>query len=163
MLENSSGNILGPPHLDFETWKELVRTIGGRFNPEGIEPTAFTGSVRPISVCGLTAAVVGSNAHRVERTLRDVRLDGANHYFALFHVAGRSAMTHNDEAVRFDVGDVVLVDAARPVTFFNSNASEVLEVRGTSFAAPITGFASRIRATRWSLPAQRNDCRAPPP
>lgn len=124
MLRESSGNILGPPHLDFETWKELVRTIGGRFNPEGIEPTAFTGSVRPISVCGLTAAVVGSNAHRVERTLRDVRLDGANHYFALFHVAGRSAMTHNDEAVRFDVGDVVLVDAALPVTFFNSNASE---------------------------------------
>ncbi len=124
MLRESSGNILGPPHLDFETWKELVRTIGGRFNPEGIEPTAFTGSVRPISVCGLTAAVVGSNAHRVERTLRDVRLDGANHYFALFHVAGRSAMTHNDEAVRFDVGDVVLVDAARPVTFFNSNASK---------------------------------------
>jgi AraC family transcriptional regulator, positive regulator of tynA and feaB len=124
MPRESSGNIPAPPHLDFETWRELVGTIGGRFNPEGIEPTAFVGSVRPISACGLTAAVVGSNAHRVERTHRDVRLDGANHYFALFHVAGRSAMTHNEEAVRFDVGDVVLVDAARPVTFFNSNASE---------------------------------------
>jgi AraC-like DNA-binding protein len=124
MPRESSGNIPGPPHLDFETWKELIRTTGGRFNPEGIEPKAFTGWVRPISVCGLTAAEVGSNAHRVERTHRDVRLDGANHYVAIFHVAGRSAMTHNEEAVRFDVGDVVLVDAARPATFFNSNASE---------------------------------------
>jgi len=124
MPRESGGNIPGPPHLDFETWKELIRTIGGRFNPEGIEPKAFTGSVRPISVCGLTAAEVGSNAHRVERTHRDVRLDGANHYVAIFHVAGRSAMTHNEEAVRFDVGDVVLLDAARPATFFNSNASE---------------------------------------
>jgi AraC family transcriptional regulator, positive regulator of tynA and feaB len=123
MPRESSGNIPGPPHLDFETWKELVRTIGGRFNPEGIEPTAFTGRLRPISVGGLTAAVVASNAHRVERTQRDVRLDGANHYFAMFHVTGQSAMTHNEEAVRFDAGDVVLVDAARPVTFFNSNAS----------------------------------------
>jgi AraC family transcriptional activator of tynA and feaB len=76
MPRESSGNIPGPPHLDFETWKELIRTMGGRFNPEGIEPKAFTGWVCPISVCGLTAAEVGSNAHRVERTHRDVRLDG---------------------------------------------------------------------------------------
>ena len=124
MPRESSGNIPGPQRLDFETFKELIRTIGGRFNPEGIQPAAFTGSVRPISVCGLTAAEIGSNAHRVERTHRDVRLDGANHYLAIFQVAGRSAMTHNEEAVRFDVGDVVLVDAARPATFFNSNASE---------------------------------------
>ena len=124
MLRESSGNIPGPPHLDFERWKDLVRAIGGRFNPEGIEPAAFIGCVRPISVGGLTAAVVGSNAHRVERTHRDVRLDGANHYFALFHVAGQSAMTHNEEAVRFDVGDVALVDAARPATFFNGNVGE---------------------------------------
>jgi AraC family transcriptional activator of tynA and feaB len=118
----SSGNMPGPPHLDFETWKELIRMIGGRFNPEGIDPTAFTGSARAISVCGLTAAEVGSNAHRVERTHRDVRLDGVDHYVAIFHTAGRSAMTHNEEAVRFDAGDVVLVDAARPATFFNSES-----------------------------------------
>src|ERR1700753_1647918 len=124
MPRESNASIPGPPHLDLDGWRELVRTVGGRFNPEGIEPTAFTASVRPISVGGLTAAVVGSNAHRVERTHRDVRLDGANHYVVLFHVAGRSAMTHNEEAVPFDVGDVVLVDSARPVTFFNSNASE---------------------------------------
>jgi AraC family transcriptional activator of tynA and feaB len=122
MPRESSGNIPGPPHLDFETWKELVRTIGGRFNPEGIDPTAFTGSARPISVCGLTGTEVGSNAPRVERTHRDVRLDGVDHYVAIFHTAGRSAMTHNEEAVRFDPGDVALVDAARPATFFNSKS-----------------------------------------
>jgi len=95
MPRESSGNILGPPHLDFEMWKELIRTIGGRFNPEGIDRTAFTGSARPISVCGLTAAEVGSNAHRVERTHRDVRLDGADHYVEIFHAVNRSAMTRN--------------------------------------------------------------------
>ena len=33
-------------------------------------------------------------------------------------------MTHNEEAVRFGVGDVVLVDAGRPATFFAGNAGE---------------------------------------
>ncbi len=98
--------------------------MGGRFNPQGIDPKAFTGWVRPISVSGLTAAEVGSNAHRVERTLRDIRLDGADHFVALFQLAGRSAMTHNEEAVRFGVGDVVLVDVTRPATFFSGNAGE---------------------------------------
>jgi hypothetical protein len=39
-------------------------------------------------------------------------------YFTVFQIAGRSAMIHNDQATRFEVGDVVLVDAARPATFF---------------------------------------------
>jgi AraC family transcriptional regulator, positive regulator of tynA and feaB len=42
----------------------------------------------------------------------------------LFQLAGRSAMTHNEEAVRFGVGDVVLVDVGRPATFFAGNAGE---------------------------------------
>jgi AraC-like DNA-binding protein len=116
--------VLAPPHLDYEAWKDRIRQMGGRFDPQGIDPKAFTGWVRPISVSGLTAAEVGSNAHRVERTLRDIRLDGADHFVALFQLAGRSAMTHNEEAVRFGVGDVVLVDVTRPATFFSGNAGE---------------------------------------
>jgi AraC-like DNA-binding protein len=33
-------------------------------------------------------------------------------------------MTHNEEAVRFGAGDVVLVDVGRPATFFAGNAGE---------------------------------------
>src|SRR5260370_13363191 len=118
MPQDPSGSILGPSQWDYDGWKDLIRAMGGRFNPEGIEPKAFTGWVRPISLYGLTAAEVGSNARRVERTHRDVRLDGADHYFAIFQVAGQSAMTQNEEVVRFDVGDVQLCGGARPATFF---------------------------------------------
>src|SRR5262249_29369821 len=97
---------------------------GGRFNPEGIEPSTFSGWVRPLSVHGFIAADVGSNAERVERTYRDVRLDGADHYFAIFHVAGRSAMIHNDQTVRLDVGDVALIDVSQLTTFFALDAGE---------------------------------------
>jgi AraC family transcriptional regulator, positive regulator of tynA and feaB len=59
-----------------------------------------------------------------DRTYRDVRLDGADHYFAVFQVGGQLAMTHNDQAVRLAAGDVALVDAALPVTYsaYNQDA-----------------------------------------
>jgi AraC-like DNA-binding protein len=96
----------------------------GRYYSEGIEPNAFAGWVRPVTARGLTALDIGCNAHQVERTYRDVRLDGADHYFTLFQASGQSAMIHNDQAVRLAVGDVALVDAARPVTYRADNDSE---------------------------------------
>src|SRR3981081_2476774 len=119
-----SDDVPPTPHLDYEAWRDLLRAMCGRYNPEGIEPNAFTGWVRPVSVCGFTALDIGCNAHRIERSYRDVRLDGVDHYFAVFQVGGQSAMTHNHQAVRLGVGDVALVDTARPATYFTNNGSE---------------------------------------
>ena len=119
-----SDDILDTPQLDYDAWRDLLRAMCGRYNPEGIEPNAFSGWVRPVNVCGFTALDIGCNAHRIERTYRDARLDGVDHYFAVFQVGGQSAMTHNDQAVQLGVGDVALVDAARPVTYFANNGSE---------------------------------------
>jgi AraC family transcriptional regulator, positive regulator of tynA and feaB len=49
-----SDGIRGTPLLDFEAWRALLRKIYGRY----------------------TALDIGWNAHRAERTPRDVRLDG---------------------------------------------------------------------------------------
>jgi hypothetical protein len=68
--------------LDYEAWKDRIRQIGGRFDPQDIDPEAFTGWVRPTSVSGLMAAEVGSEAHRVT--------DGLNWFSA---VSARFAMT----------------------------------------------------------------------
>jgi AraC-like DNA-binding protein len=119
-----SDNITRAPRLDFEGWRELVRTICGRHNPEGAEPNAFTGWVRPVKVCGFTAVDFGCNAGRIERSYHDTRLDSVDHYFVFFPVAGQSTMIHNDQAVQLAVGDVALVDAARPSTFFRDNGSD---------------------------------------
>ena len=116
-----SDDNLSPSQLDYDEWREMLRSMCGRYNPEGVEPNAFAGWVRPVSVCGFTALNIGCNAHRVERTCRDARLDGVDHYFAVFQVGGQSAMAHNDQAVRLAVGDVAFVDAAQPVTYFADN------------------------------------------
>jgi AraC family transcriptional regulator, positive regulator of tynA and feaB len=109
--------------LNFEAWRALLREICGRYSPKGIEPNAFLGWARAMNVCGLAAVDIGWNADRVERTHRDVRLDGMEHYYALFQVSGKSAMNQNDQAVWLAAGDVVLVDAARPVTYFGNDTS----------------------------------------
>jgi len=124
MMMRQSQNVLGASELDFEKWRESLRTLCGRYNPEGIEAKAFTGWVRPLDVCGFRALDIGCNAHQIERTYRDARLDAVDHYFAIFQVGGQSALVHNDRSVRLAVGDVALVDAARSATYFADNGGQ---------------------------------------
>jgi AraC family transcriptional regulator, positive regulator of tynA and feaB len=112
------------PQLDYEGWRDLLRSMCGRYYSEGIKPASFSGWVRPVNVRGFTALDIGSNARRVERTYQDVRRDGADHFFALFLARGQLAMFQNDQAVQFAVGDVALVDAARPVTYSAENGEQ---------------------------------------
>src|SRR6202030_4511067 len=72
-----------PVAMEYEAWQVLLRSVCGRYSPEGVEPDAFAGWVRPLNVWGFPAVDVGCNARRVERTSRDTRLDGMEHYYAL--------------------------------------------------------------------------------
>ncbi|PZV40374.1 hypothetical protein B5V02_00935 [Mesorhizobium kowhaii] len=119
-----SDNFVGSPQLNFEAWRDTLRALCGGYNPEGTEPDAFTGWVRPLSVCGFTGLNLGCNAERIERTHQDARRDSVDHYFVFFQVAGQSAITHNDQALQLAVGDVAFVDAARPATYFTNNGNE---------------------------------------
>src|SRR5258705_613096 len=137
---DQSGDSLDTPRLDFGAWRALFRSnCGGEV--EVTEPNAFAGWMRPLSVSGLAAAAVkiqwdsavvdlGCNVHRVERNARDVRRNGVDHHLILYQIAGQSALTQNDQAVRLAVGDVALVDATRPVTYStNSRSVQWLSLR----------------------------------
>ena len=107
--------------LDFESWKVTLRALCGRYNPEGVELQNFAGSVRSADIFGLSAVDLCCNAHRIERTSRDVRLDGTDHYGAVFQLAGRSTVIHNDRITELAVGDIALVDSTLPVTYVSEN------------------------------------------
>ena len=107
----------------------MVRSIVGRHNPEGIEPNAFTGRVLIQSLFGFCADLWDHNAHRIERTRRDVRLDDVKFYHAVFQVVGRSTILQNDEKVTPDVGDIALVDSTKPVTFLNDAPAQWLSLQ----------------------------------
>jgi AraC family transcriptional regulator, positive regulator of tynA and feaB len=65
---------------------------------------------------------------RFERTRRDVRLADADWYCASFQVAGRSAVTQNEHTAQLAVGDIGLVDGARPSTRLSDNGSQWLSI-----------------------------------
>ncbi len=121
---HSSGDFLSTPNLDYEGWRDVVRSICGRYTPDGIEPKTFSGRLRVRSVCGFRAVDLSSNAHRLERTHQDVRVDGMDHYYAIFQVTGQSRIIQNDQNIELTVGDVALVDAARPVTYVSEKGSD---------------------------------------
>jgi AraC family transcriptional activator of tynA and feaB len=116
-VQGCSRDFLTLPELDYERWRHVVRTFCGRYSPGDIEPETFAGRVRARRICGFVAMDLGCNAHRVERTGRDVRFDCMDHYYAIFQIAGRSTILQNDQAMELARGDVALVDAARPVTY----------------------------------------------
>src|SRR6266404_1154493 len=123
-MMHSSGDFLSTPNLDYETWRDVVRSICGRYTPGGIEPKTFSGRLRLRSICGFRAVDLSSNAHRLERTHQDIRVDAMDHYYAIFQMTGQSRIIQNDQNIELTVGDVALVDAARPVTYVSEKGSD---------------------------------------
>lgn len=46
MFQSDAG--IAAPQLDFEAWRDTLRTMCGRYNPEGSGPDAFAGWVSPL-------------------------------------------------------------------------------------------------------------------
>src|SRR5258708_7584855 len=105
-----SDGVQDAPILDFEAWRDLLRSnCGGEVKVTA--PDAFAGWMRPVSACGLAAAAVkiqwrsaagdpSCYAHRLERTHKNVRLLGADHYLIFFPIAGRAALSQIHPEVR---------------------------------------------------------------
>ncbi|WP_395674969.1 helix-turn-helix domain-containing protein [Inquilinus sp.] len=106
------------PQLDFETWRTSLQSVCGRYSPEGAAPDGFVGWVRPTSIFGFDAVDLACNAEKVDRDHRDVRLDGREHYFAVFQIGGRSTMLQNGYATELAPGMVMLIDSTRPMTCY---------------------------------------------
>jgi AraC family transcriptional activator of tynA and feaB len=112
---SKNDNIPHGPQLDYDAWIASLRELGARRHQLAVEPSSFTGWARPLDVCGLAGLNLSCNADRVKRTVLDIRLDGRDHYYALIQVAGHMTMSQNDQTGQLVVGDVAIVDSARPV------------------------------------------------
>jgi AraC family transcriptional activator of tynA and feaB len=123
-----SDNFLGTEQMDYEAWRALLRPLYGRHSMESVERNTFNGWLRRLSVSGLTAVDICCDAHRFERTHQDVRLDDRDHYKVVFQVAGQSTIYQNDQCVQLAVGDVALVDVARPMMCVSGGSMRRLSV-----------------------------------
>jgi AraC family transcriptional activator of tynA and feaB len=120
-MDATNGDV-SEPELEFEQWRDLLRSVCGRYNPEGIPPQAFAGSVKHHRVCEFDAVDLScSKVDRIERTQWDIRADGMEHFYALIPLAGRSMMIHNDQIAEMGAGDISLIDSTRPVKYVCNN------------------------------------------
>src|SRR5258708_17142789 len=98
-MMRQSDNVPGTEKMDYEAWSALLRPLYGRHSLEGGELNTFSGWLRRLSVSRLTAVDIFCDAHRFDVTHRDVRLDNRDHYKAVFQIAARSTIYHNDQCV----------------------------------------------------------------
>jgi AraC family transcriptional activator of tynA and feaB len=138
MLQNN--DCPGTEQMDYRAWSALVRSHCGRHRLVNEDLNSFSGWLRTLNVCGFTAVDASCNAHRLERTQQDVRLDDLDHYKAVFQVAGQSTIYQNNQCVQLAAGDVALVDAARPMTC----VSDDVRVRRLSIHLPRRSFVSHL-------------------
>ncbi|HEY4445466.1 MAG TPA: helix-turn-helix domain-containing protein [Steroidobacteraceae bacterium] len=134
----NSSDFTGTSPLKLDEWAALLSsTCGG--DHLVVDPDAFSGWMRRLSVYGLPAAEVkvhcggpevdrGDYFYRYERTPRAVRLAGADWYCVLFQVTGRSVLTQNDHTVKLGVGDISLVDGAKPSTRLSESGAQWLSI-----------------------------------
>jgi AraC-like DNA-binding protein len=165
----------GPGHkspgykvLGYEEWRTSIISTCGQFDPEFVEPNAFVGWSRNVTIHNFGAAEVASNSPRIERSDRHTRLDGYDVYGAVFQVSGTSFVAQHDEVVELKPGDLAVVDATKPLTLFQpSGLSERLclhlprqaLVSHLGFEPPAALSTRRTRAMRalFQLVRQQTD------
>ena len=135
-------------------------------------PSRLLAKIRPQSVYGFSAMHLMPNASHVERTRRDARLDGMDHYYALFSVVGNVKVIQDDRAVELAAGQVLLVEFGKTRDLYGgwkgSGAGHFgdrhkLErspaVLRSTVAASIAGVSPGVRAAIWPRRLLEYPCR----
>ena len=120
-------DLLRTAELNYEQWRDMLRPNWGLYTPD--EPNGFVGRVRSRLICGLNASDISNNVRRCDRTQKDLRIDGVDHYYAVFQIAGRSTIAQDDNAATLGPGDVTLLDSARPLTYLNDGHAQWLSLQ----------------------------------
>lgn len=118
-MKQNIDDLADKPEQNFERWMETLRPLKGNYELVGFDPKTFVGSVESRKLFGFDAVDIKANIAEADRTLRDTRCDGLDSYYAVFQIAGRSTVIQGDVAAELSMGEVIIVDSARPVRYLN--------------------------------------------
>ncbi len=103
--------------MNFEQWIELLRSSCARYDARRNDDRPFVGWVRALTLCGFKGIDVGCNASAVERTHRDIKHDREEHILVAQQLAGAADVMLDDQSVRVEPGDILLIDRSRPLQY----------------------------------------------
>jgi len=132
-------NPASPSSLSYDEWGAKMELLGARYHLGGIDRRSFTGWICARSICDFEAIELGCNATQVRRTLRDARLDNADHYYLLFQRDGRMLIDQNGMQTMLKSGEIALIDSSRPLAYAADGAGQ-----WTSLQLPRKALASYL-------------------
>jgi AraC family transcriptional regulator, positive regulator of tynA and feaB len=103
--------------LDVGAWHETLHSTWGRYTPVVNNQDSFVAKIRAQTLYGFRAMHLMQNASLVRRTQRDARIDGMDHYYAIFSVSGTVKVIQNDRIVELSSGQALLIDSAKSVAY----------------------------------------------
>jgi AraC family transcriptional regulator, positive regulator of tynA and feaB len=113
----------------FEQWLEMLRSSCARYNAQCNDERTFIGWVRPLTLGGIEGTDVGCNASSVDRTHRDIKFDGAEHFLVGQQLTGAADVVQDARVLRAEPGDIVLIDTSRLMRYRPSGTCNLLSLK----------------------------------
>lgn len=105
-----------PVHVD--EFATDLRAICGRFQVSPSRRKQMVDAQLSVqSAAGFDAVSVSQNAHRIDRTKHDIRRDPGDHFFLIIQQKGTSVLQQDDNPEEMQLGDMFVVDSAKPSAF----------------------------------------------
>lgn len=83
--------------------------------------TPFHARIESYNFGSLVTSVCDSVGSTWNRTPLDAARNGVDHFMVQFYLRGKGAITHTDEELITDVGDIFILDASRTINTINSD------------------------------------------
>ncbi|MGK0705283.1 transcriptional regulator FeaR [Yokenella regensburgei] len=109
MRENSTQN--------YRDWLAKVNQLCGSFDARPLEGQ-FYGDIESGYARGMKVSTVTTQSINLFRTMDDVRRSSDAWFYTVFQLEGQAVMEQDDRQIVLEAGDMTLIDAARPCSFY---------------------------------------------
>lgn len=134
-----------PPNRDFDRWQYDVERLCGLFaTAKPTDAQTFVGDITHTNAGAMAIIDVATNAHMIERNQRHISRDPNACCFLMLMMAGNTHVSQDNATTHLHSGDLVLLDARRPVKI----APQGME-RHLSFHLPCDIVDRTLRHRKW--------------
>lgn len=105
--------------LEFETWRDTLRTFCGNFDvTPGADIAVRHGMFGTDVLGGMEMSHIATNYDGIRRDQKCIRQDDVDCLYLVRQIAGRMVVDHDDAEFELNPGDCVLLDSTRPMEGF---------------------------------------------
>lgn len=101
----------------YQQWLAQINQVCGRFAARPL-PGEFIGELESSYARNLKLSTVTTCGVNLYRTRQEIRNSNDAWFYTVFQLEGNAVMEQNDRQTLIEAGDITLIDASRPCSFF---------------------------------------------